>query len=533
MNLSAPNAPDATLNARRLPQTRENAKSWKIFRHSFASSRLRGKALYLITLMSLLFLGAGNVLADVPKEHLEMVGPYETPQQVTADCIRCHEDQAEDLSHSRHWRWEGDEIELHGRKVKLGKRSMLNNYCVAVPSNEPRCTSCHVGFGWQDMNVDFSDKTNMDCLVCHEQTGTYKKFPAGAGYPVYLEDEKVFPSNGKTYKKPDFVKVAQSVGKPRIENCGSCHFYGGGGHNVKHGDLNKELVNATAAIDAHMGNADPDKRKVCADCHKMPGKHDIRGATHASMAAGTNHFECTECHKDGHQKRMRSMLDLHAASVACTTCHILDVAKNHATKTWWDWTTAGDKTRGKDGVEKDADGNVAYDWKKGDFRWTKHLKPEYRWYNGKTDYHLLGDKITEPDKVLTFNPLGTDLNDAKARITPFKIMRGKQYYDPKTGHLLVPHLFGKGGYWKSLDWNQAFADGMAAVGLEYSGEYAPIETEMLWPLFHEVSPARDALGCRDCHTRDGRAGALDWAALGYPGDPVKTGQSRLSRQVIE
>jgi hypothetical protein len=50
-------------------------------------------------------------------------------------------------------------------------------------SNEPRCTSCHAGYGWTDMNYDFTKQDNVDCLACHDNTGTYKKFGTDAGHP--------------------------------------------------------------------------------------------------------------------------------------------------------------------------------------------------------------------------------------------------------------------------------------------------------------------------------------------------------------
>src|SRR5690606_24804870 len=95
-----------------------------------------------------------------------------------------------------------------------------------VPSNYPRCTSCHAGYGWKDKDFDFSNEENVDCLVCHDNSGTYKKIPTGAGMP----DENV-----------DLLKVAQSVGKTSRNNCGICHFDGGGGTGVKHGDLDDSL----------------------------------------------------------------------------------------------------------------------------------------------------------------------------------------------------------------------------------------------------------------------------------------------------
>jgi hypothetical protein len=46
---------------------------------------------------------------------------------------------------------------------------------------------------------------------------------------------------------------------------------------------------------------------------------------------------------------------------------------------------------------------------------------------------------------------------------------------------------------------------------------------MSWPQNHMVQRKEDALGCTDCH---GPAGRMDWAALGYPGDPAEQGDRR-------
>lgn len=85
----------------------------------------------------------------------------------------------------------------------------MNNFCINIQSNEPRCTSCHAGYGWKDKTFDFSNPHNVDCLACHEQTGTYHKFPTGAGNPV--AEPTLFKEDGKTYNPPEWNKVAQSV----------------------------------------------------------------------------------------------------------------------------------------------------------------------------------------------------------------------------------------------------------------------------------------------------------------------------------
>ncbi|CAG36715.1 hypothetical protein DP1986 [Desulfotalea psychrophila LSv54] len=476
---------------------------------------------------SLLFLACPS-WAAIP-EHQSIMDPFASPQDVTRVCIGCHQTQATDLWHSRHYRWQGEEVEFHGKKQRLGKKNLLNNFCINIISNEPRCTSCHVGYGWSDGSFAFKEE-DMDCLACHDSTGNYKKFPTAAGYPVYQKEQKVFA--GKVvFKKVVLLKSARSATKPLSQNCGACHFYGGGGHAVKPGDLDRSVLEGDPAIDIHMNNPDLEKRLVCVDCHADPNKHDIRGALQASMATGSNHFSCRDCHgRAAHSKRMKSTLNRHTSTVACQTCHIPYYAKKYPTKIWWDWSTAGDKKRT---VKKDAYENPDYSWKKGDFRWDKALRPEYYWYNGKTDYVLLGEKI-DTTKILVFNPLEGSFADKTALISPFKVMRGKQFYDKKQNIVLVPKLFGKNGYWKSLNWQKSFSLGMEAAGLSFSGEAGVIETRMFWPIDHMVSPASQAVGCIECHTKDPeQKPLLDWQKLGYPGDPVKTGVTRYSEDITE
>lgn len=52
----------------------------------------------------------------------------------------------------------------------------------------------------------------MDCLVCHDTTGTYKKFPTSAGNPV-LQDMEWPKGSGKIMKAVDLEAIAKKVGK--------------------------------------------------------------------------------------------------------------------------------------------------------------------------------------------------------------------------------------------------------------------------------------------------------------------------------
>ena len=54
-------------------------------------------------------------------------------------------------------------------------------------------------------------------------------------------------------------------------------------------------------------------------------------------------------------------------------------------------------------------------------------------------------------------------------------------------------------YWKNWDWAKAIEGGQESVGREFSGEYGFVQTVMYWPITHMVSPADQALSCKDCH----------------------------------
>jgi octaheme c-type cytochrome (tetrathionate reductase family) len=447
---------------------------------------------------AVLLLGLSLATTAIAGNHADYVGagPFKTGPEVTKKCMECHEAETKTFMKSVHWTWSKKQ-KLNGKDIDLGKKNALNNFCVAIDSNWPRCTSCHTGYGWKDKSFDFSKAENVDCLVCHETTGTYKKTPAGAGNP----DPKV-----------DLVKVAQSVGKPSRKACGSCHFYGGGGDRVKHGDLDSTLTNPSPEIDVHMGG---NKKMTCQDCHQGGKDHAIKGeAASVSIGSTKKIFGCTDCHKENVHKN--AFLNKHAKKIACQTCHIPTFAKALPTKTWWDWSTAGKDDKD---APKDKYGEKTYAKMKGDFKWEKDVVPTYLWYNGTVDRVLMGDKI-DPSKVVKLSDAKGDRKDPNAKIFPFKVMKGKQPYDSGNNTVAVVNTFGpptsETAYWVKYDWAKAIEAGMKAAGQPYSGKFGWIETSMVWPVNHMVTPKDKALKCNDCH---GDKGRLDWKALGYKGDP--------------
>ena len=419
-------------------------------------------------------------------------GPFKSGPEVTATCIGCHDKQTKDFMKTVHWTWSKKQ-EVPGKGVKdLGKKNAINNFCIALPSNEPRCTSCHAGYGWKDASFDFSKADNVDCLICHDTTGTYKKIPTGAGAP----DAKV-----------DLEKVAQSVGKTSRQTCGACHFFGGGGDHIKHGDLDSSLGTPNRAMDVHM--AKEGKNMTCGSCHKAKD-HVIPGQALSVSPAGGLTLDCADCHSAKPHKN--TVYNKHIEKIACQTCHIPTFARTLPTKIWWDWSTAGKDVKE---IPKDQWGQVLYDKMKGDFKWDKDVVPTYMWFNGSVERQLLGEKFDPSKMPIHHNyPMGKK-GEKNAKIWPFKIMKGKQMYDPESNIFIVPQLFG--GYWKHWNWNQSMTDGMKAAGLPFSGKYDWIETDMYWKVTHMVVPKEKSLKCTDCH---GPKGVMNWKALGYEGDPM-------------
>ncbi|MDX1599985.1 MAG: tetrathionate reductase family octaheme c-type cytochrome [Anaerolineales bacterium] len=415
-------------------------------------------------------------------------GPFESPHEVTLRCLDCHEDAAHEVMQTTHWTWESRAYDLDRRDepVTVGKKNSLNNFCIGIQSNWEGCTSCHAGYGWSDANFDFSDPSNVDCLVCHETSGTYVK--GNAGMPV---------------EGVDLTAAAQSVAWPERQNCGGCHFEGGGGNAVKHGDLSNTLVHPTESVDVHMGGLD----FACTDCHQTDD-HQIRGRSISVSLDLENQAYCTDCHEQDLHADER--LNAHVDSVACQTCHIPAGAPREPTKMEWDWSTAG-QDRPEDHYE--------YLRIKGSFVYETDFVPEYYWYSGVEDRYLLGDPI-DPDGVTEINSLAGHIYDPEAVIFPFKVHRAWQPYDAVNNVLLQPKTVGEGGFWSEFDWDQALELGAEAVGMEYSGEYGFAETVMYWTQSHMVAPSGEALQCGACHSEDGR---LDWEALGYPGDPAEWG----------
>ncbi len=401
----------------------------------------------------------------------------------------------------------------------LGKKHVINNFCISIASNEAACNSCHIGYGWKDASFDFKSEENVDCVVCHDTTGIYRK-PSGLAGNVVTKDTEFPPGSGKILKGIDLTKIAQKVGKSSRDTCGACHFNGGGGDGVKHGDMDSSLAAPDKALDVHMDASGLDF--TCATCHKT-SSHDVAGSRYTPTAKDAkgahlrgasdngNPATCVSCHGTGPHKK-DAVLNQHTTKLACQTCHIPEFARGGiATKMSWDWSTAGQRdANGKQIEKKDAKGRLIYESRKGDFVLAENVKPTYVWFNGQVNYTLKTDKIDTSAEVTRINTLGGSPTDGKSMIWPIKRFGGKQPYDTVNMTLLTPHTAGNDdtGYWKNLEWNKAIESGVQVSGVPYSGKFGFVKTQMDWPITHMVAPKDKALGCVQCHAKDGRLAGL-------------------------
>lgn len=490
---------------------------------------------------------------------------YFTENTYTAgggQCLNCHGKTGDDVMKTAHWNWQGTVSGIAGLEGSThGKTDLINNFCQAVPSNEGRCSQCHIGYGWNDRNFDFDNPRNIDCLACHDQTGTYKKVAAPGGAP------DLTPAALQT--------VAQSVGMnggiPPRSTCVFCHSRAGGDDNVKHGDISTRMAFAKVtdpaadpakfldrSEDVHMGY-DPVAKKggdmKCVACHQVKKDasgnmidHGIGGFMYHSVDEGVMK-ECTDCHSASIHvgTSVENIVRTHDR-LACQACHIPAFARKVATYVDWRWSNAGLDARPADcaatptGVA--ADGVTqrgTYNKMKGCFTWATNVRPALRFYNGKWNRIVMGvnDKGLDLSKPVDLGSPAATYRDADAKIYPFKKMTGNQPFDATDKTVLVPHLWGTvtgpNPYWGKYDWNLALQDASAYSATltnygafqQYNGSYVFADTVMLLKVDHEVAPKEMAYGrnngCADCHFSN----QIEWTALGWTKDPADGGTQTL------
>lgn len=422
----------------------------------------------------------------------------------TKTCLECHEEEAADVFQSIHYQWKGPAPNIANAGGKaIGKINSTNDFCtnpsvswIGIVTNDQGkvigngCSKCHVGLGLKPTTeMTNAQLENIDCLVCHS--------------PNYRREVVKKPDGALTWQPSalgnpaQMLSIAQNVvAKPGNEACLRCHVGSGGGLNFKRGDIETTHAKADPDFDVHMGN-----NMQCIQCHKFKDHKVLGGGTQMSgKDSGDARPQCESCHRG--QVHVKAELNKHAKRVYCTACHIPDFARDDKTDLRRDWSRA-EPVAGEGRFEPAIE-------------FGRKVTPVYAWWNGTGDIALL-DQPARPGpngKVSLYKPNGSRA-DPKARIYAFKYHTARLPVEAATG-LMIPIQVGP-----------VFKTGKIEVGVKGGAkawfgrdvaEVGWVETERYMGLFHEVVPAKKALGCKDCHEGGRR---MDWKALGYPRDPAR------------
>ncbi|THB78906.1 MAG: tetrathionate reductase family octaheme c-type cytochrome [Desulfobacteraceae bacterium] len=438
---------------------------------------------------------------------------FTSGEQITEACLSCHSEAAEQFHKTIHWTWLAEDAETGKKYGKAG--DSLNNFCLSGNAMEDKgCLKCHTA--WNKKGT----QGQINCLKCHNTSGF--------NFDEAFTDINEFSNDGDPETdeiaadiQMELVDAVGRIELPDRKNCGTCHFKGGGGDGVKHGDLDTSLTKPNKELDVHMGI--DGENFSCTRCHTT-SNHNIAGRIYTNPAVAEKKslieddlapkITCVSCHSSEPHKNDSKMND-HTDKVSCQACHIPSYARVNPTKMSWDWTKAGDLKDGKPYHTDGPLGKPIYKSIKGEFTWDKNVVPEYFWSDGSLSSTTARDVIDPAQVVKVSHPVG-DKDDPDSRIYPFKIHRGKQPYDKVNKTLLAPMLSGPKGYWTTFDMPDAIAHGNKALDIPFSGEFDYVETTYAFPITHMVAPKGRALNCNECHIREnGRIANL--AGLYLPG----------------
>ncbi len=384
-------------------------------------------------------------------------------------CIVCHQQAGEDFVTSIHNTWLGTAEYIEGKNgTQTGKLTSVNDFCIAVKSNEALCGNCHTGYGL--LEYDFSIE-QIDCLICHAPD--YKKTASGPD-----------PSINAT-------EAARNVGMPTLEMCLRCHATAGGGDNNKRGDLELAMgaLNVSEDLDVHMSAG-----MTCQDCHTFIDHH-VSGRGMDLRVDDTD--VVVSCDNEGCHDPMPhangSTYNEHTDRIYCTTCHITAYGKVHTVEMSRDWEH---RTPNEDNALN-----------------TKMYTPTYVresnpapiqvWWNRRSEIMDLADPVVfNSDGVLVMAKPSGGIDDPASKIYASRLHLGRQPWD---GTYLLPFV----------TMTVLMQDNMTQALFESTGKiYDPIEyvdTNRYMGIFHGVSPKEDALICDDCHVDH----MIDFEALGY------------------
>jgi len=329
----------------------------------------------------------------------------------------------------------GDEdqaLDLGGRQPdtnqKLGKKTLVNNFCIGIASNQAYCTSCHIGYGWKDNSFDSLAEENVDCLVCHDTTGLIASRP---GWPGIRLQEMEFRRLRRDPAPVDLNKVAPESRQVQPLQLRRLPLLWRPRRRCEDGDLDTSLEAADADVDVHMDATGLDF--TCATCHTTTG-HAVPAAVTRRLPRMSRGRCCAACWACAirppanpvtavgriRPKRWRRSNPCRVSPRCRWQPSSTSMARRLparpatfpamarggvATKMKWDWSEAGKmgprrQTDGGEGRE----GHAIYDSKKGAFVLQENVIP-ISWSNGEVIFTTLGDKVVKSDGYNADQPL--------------------------------------------------------------------------------------------------------------------------------
>ncbi len=179
---------------------------------------------------------AANSTADHSKFEA-LKGPFANGSEVTKACLTCHTEAGKHFMKSIHWTWEYTHPKTG---QKLGKSVLVNNYLHqrARQRGHVRPVSRQLQLERRRISISPSRKTS---TVLSATTG-----PAPITRLRRPRATRPAPSCSRICSPSTSSRSRRAWTCQDAANCGSCHFNGGGGDGVKHGDLDSSLNHPAA-----------------------------------------------------------------------------------------------------------------------------------------------------------------------------------------------------------------------------------------------------------------------------------------------
>ncbi len=453
----------------------------------------------------------GGVCDPGGDPHDGITGSFNTPADVTAKCLECHDIEGSDIVNSLHGMMATPAPNVTNMTRDSQKLEEINTFCSYPGPGQAgaACLGCHPTLGKYE-NLAAAD---IDCLRCHNDA--YKRSFAAETDPANFYNVVDWEGTPKTYIPSDqdangdfhvvfnwgamtgltATDLIAGVHRPTTTTCLSCHAKAGGGDWTKRGDLGLSSDDPPpSSEDVHLASAASGGAGLtCSSCHittthKIPGRGiDLR------PSEGGAAQECVDCHAEmaagGHASQgNRAEPDRHVARVSCKSCHIPAFGKGGATELWRDWTNpewngALCNGQGAWAGEEHKEANVA---------------PDHVFFNGTSYVYALGETLSKVDPVSGLDSVADANGSANdGMLVPIKRHQSNMAVmnsGADSGKVIpfdVVWQFMTGKY------EEAAENGKTYAGYSGTHEWKNLEAEMA--LNHGVSPAAQVADCASCH----------------------------------